>query len=325
MSLINGTAFIRPYAMIHPDAQRPDTVWLTVPDGYKLCLTYYLATRPRAVLVLYPAMGILQRYYRSFAESMTQQGFSVVTYDYSGVGTSAPLRLTPGLEAGFSQLASDAGHVMTHVCQAFPALPLGVIGHSIGGLFPLMTPHNHLIRAYLMVGTQVAHSADFGPGRWSRMKTRALWFGVLPLLTRCFGYFPGQRFRTGLADMPAHFVYELNLCRRYGALTDFLARVNARDHHHSLTCRLLALAATDDPICTERAMNRLREQIPGALLEERRIRPAEVGGQAIGHIRFFSRAFARTLWPLAADRFNREFPADESMDTVTRHELVHRT
>ena len=48
--------------MLHIDTQKPDVAWLTISDGYKLSLTYILTPRPRAVLVLYPAMGILQRY-----------------------------------------------------------------------------------------------------------------------------------------------------------------------------------------------------------------------------------------------------------------------
>lgn len=302
------------------NAQLPGISWLTMPDGYALRLTCFLADTPRAVLVLHPAMGILQRYYRPFAEFMTRQGFSVVTYDYRGVGASAPARLTPDFEAGFSQLASDAGQVMNSVREGFPALPLGAIGHSIGGLFPLMTPQNYLIDAYLTVGTQLADPADFGPGRWSRLKTSTLWFGLLPLLTRCYGYFPGRQFKTGFADMPAHFVYELSLRKRYAAIGDFLTRVNAEDHHRSLRCAMLALAATDDPVCTERAMDRLRTQMPNTRFEQWRIQPAEVGGQAIGHIRFFSPAFAQTLWPIAANWFDQQFPACKPIAVPAQNE-----
>lgn len=308
--------------MQSPDAQSTDTTWLRMPDGHALRLTCFLADTPRAVLVLHPAMGILQPYYRPFAGFMARQGFNVVTYDYRGVGASAPTRLTSDFKAGFCQLASDSGQVMAAVRERFPDLRLGAIGHSIGGLFPLMTPQNHLIDAYLTVGTQLADPADFGPGRWSRLKTSALWFGLLPLLTRCYGYFPGQRFRTGLADMPAHFVYELNLRKRHAPISDFLARVNAEDHHRSLRCHMLALAATDDPICTERAMNRLRSQMPGTQLEQRRIRPDEVGAKAIGHIRFFSPAFTQTLWPIAADWFSYQFPIRKSTPLTNQNEFL---
>jgi|GEM_PF-6355528 len=58
------------------------------------------------------------------------------------------------------------------------------IGHSIGELSPLMTPHNHLLDSFLMVGMQLADPSDFWPGWWPRQKMRALWFGLLLLLTR---------------------------------------------------------------------------------------------------------------------------------------------
>ena len=69
-------------------------------------------------------------------------------------------------------------------------------------------------------------------------------------------------------------------------------------------------------------MKRFREQLPGIALEERRIGPSGVGGQAIGHVRFYNRAFTQTLWPLAADWFNREFPVSESVGTPARHEPI---
>jgi predicted alpha/beta hydrolase len=297
---------------IHTVGPEPGVCWLQMPDDYALQLRVFPATMPRAVLVVHPAMGISQRYYAPFAWFMAQQGFTVITYDYRGMGASAPPQLRPDFAVGFRQLAHDAGQVLAYVYHAFPTLPLGAIGHSIGGLFPLMTPHNHLLDSFLMVGTQLADPTDFGPGWWPRFRTSLLWFGVLPLLTRCYGYFPGRQFRLGLGNLPARFVTELSQRRHREPIHDFLARVGSTDHHQTLRCPMLAVAATDDPICTERAMRRLRQQMPGKTLEQRRIRPIEVGATAIGHVRFFSRSFAKTLWPIAADWFNQTILLDES-------------
>jgi predicted alpha/beta hydrolase len=295
---------------------------LTMPDGYSVHLTRFQPLHPRAVLVLHPAMGIIQRYYYPFARFMAQEGFVVITYDYRGMGASAPMRLNRSFKAGFRQLADDAGQIIVYAYHAFPNWPLGAIGHSMGGLFPLMTPHNRLLDSFLMVGTQLADPADFGPGWWLRLKTQLLWFAILPLLTRWFGYFPGNRFRLGLTDMPAQFVQELNRRRPHQPITDFLHDVGATDHHHSLQCPVLAMAATDDPICTKQAMARLWRQMTGCQVVQHRVRPSDVGAKTIGHIRFFSRTFAHKLWPIAAEWFNRDFYATATIGSDAQSVVV---
>src|SRR5262245_30265251 len=45
---------------------------------------------PRAVLVVWPAMGVPARYYRRFAVELRRAGFAVVVADLRGTGASTP-------------------------------------------------------------------------------------------------------------------------------------------------------------------------------------------------------------------------------------------
>jgi predicted alpha/beta hydrolase len=45
---------------------------------------------PRAAVIVPSAMGVVQNYYARFAEWLSSQGFLVATFDYRGIGLSAP-------------------------------------------------------------------------------------------------------------------------------------------------------------------------------------------------------------------------------------------
>src|SRR5689334_25085530 len=48
---------------------------------------------PKASVVVPAAMGVVQNFYARFAEWLAAQGYCVITFDYRGVGLSAPSSL----------------------------------------------------------------------------------------------------------------------------------------------------------------------------------------------------------------------------------------
>ena len=68
---------------------------LTARDGYRLGATLFrpAASNGRAVMIM-AATGVPQEYYAKFAAFLAERGFTVLTFDYRGIGRSrhAPLR-----------------------------------------------------------------------------------------------------------------------------------------------------------------------------------------------------------------------------------------
>ena len=59
-------------------------------DGYPIATRHYEADDARARIVVAGATGVPQGFYRSFAAHAAGRGFDVLTFDYRGVGDSAP-------------------------------------------------------------------------------------------------------------------------------------------------------------------------------------------------------------------------------------------
>ncbi len=72
---------------------------IQAPDGTMLAATLFSpAGESRGVVVINSAMATSRRFYRHFAAALAAAGYTTITWDYSGIGDSAPdkLRGYPG-------------------------------------------------------------------------------------------------------------------------------------------------------------------------------------------------------------------------------------
>jgi predicted alpha/beta hydrolase len=78
-------------------------------------------------------MGVSQDYYAEFAHWLAERGYSVVTFDYRGMGHSRHGSLR-GFKADIFDWAKlDCSTAMEALEERFPDTPIYWIGHSLGG------------------------------------------------------------------------------------------------------------------------------------------------------------------------------------------------
>jgi predicted alpha/beta hydrolase len=269
-------------------------ITLTAADGYALGAATF-GSGSRAVLVM-PATGVPQAYYAKFAAYLGERGFSVLTFDYRGIGRSknGDLRKMSARMRDWALL--DAAAALRHV-----GTDLLVVGHSFGGQAIGLLPEPGRIRGALIVGSQSGYW-----GNWPLLGRLWMWpsthFG-LDSATRLFGYFPGSRLGFG-EDLPPGVAREWAAwCRhpRYlvGALgvDDCYARVHAP---------IRAYAISDDPFAPLPAVEALGRLYPSARWETHRVAPRDIGVDSIGHFGFFRERFRDSLWREAADWLERQ-------------------
>jgi predicted alpha/beta hydrolase len=82
--------------------------------------------------VLWPAMGVPARYYRTFAAELTAAGVAVVVADLRGTGASLP-RASRASAYGLGELVTDVDAVLEHLKPRRAGRRTILVGHSLGG------------------------------------------------------------------------------------------------------------------------------------------------------------------------------------------------
>jgi predicted alpha/beta hydrolase len=272
-------------------------------DGFALAATHYGdSARAAAGVLIVPAMGVEQHYYAAFAHYLAQQGYYVVTFDYRGMGASRPpayQRSLRGFDADVLTWAQrDCAAMIDAVAARIGSKPLLWVGHSLGGQILALVPNRERVRAMVTIAA--------GSGYWLENSTRLklivwwLWFFLVPVTLRLFGYFPGRALKK-VGDLPHGVMRQwrawcLHPEYAVGHEGDALRRQFA-----AVSTPILSLSFTDDEYMSARNTESLHGFYSGAPREMLRLAPQTIGARRIGHFGFFRKRFAETLWPRAAD------------------------
>jgi predicted alpha/beta hydrolase len=265
-------------------------ITLKADDGAALGATVYGAGE-QAVLVM-PATGVPQSYYAKYAGYLAERGFSVLTFDYRGIGRSrnGPLRHSSARMRDWALLDAPAAW------RFLGPRPKLVVGHSFGGQALGLLPEPAQIAAALLVGSQSGYWRNWPPlGRlWMWPATHI----GLPAVTKLLGYFPGSRLGFG-EDLPPGVAIEwASWCRNPRYLVGALG---VEDAYAQVQARVRAYAISDDAFAPLSAIEALAELYPRSRWETRRLAPRELGVPAIGHFGFFRERFRASLWRESAD------------------------
>lgn len=277
-------------------------------DGYPLSAhTFGDAQAARAGVLVVPAMGVEQQYYAAFAHWLAERGLFVVTFDYRGIGHSrrGPLRR---LQADVVTWAErDTAALLAFVRERIGDRPLLWVGHSLGGQIFGLVPGHEQVAAMVTVAAGSGYWRDYVP----RLKRVAplLWFVIVPLTLRLFGYFPGRLLKM-IGDVPAGVMRQWRAwCLEPEYLFGVLPEA-VRAHYASLKLPLLSLSFTDDEYLSQRNIESLHGFYANAARDMRRIAPADAGVPGIGHFGFFRKRFESSLWPRVGEWLQRQVGSD---------------
>jgi predicted alpha/beta hydrolase len=270
-------------------------------DGVRLSAhTFGDAHAARAAVLLVPAMGVEQQYYAPFAHWLLEQGYFVVTFDYRGVGHSRHGSLR-GLDADVMTWAQhDAASLVDWAAERIGNKPLLWVGHSLGGQILGLLPNVHRVTAMATVAAGSGYWREYTPSL--RRLAPLLWYAIVPLLMPLFGYFPGRRLNM-IGDVPAGVMRQW---RSWCLDPEYLFGVEDpqwRVTYAALRQPILSLSFSDDEYMSARNIESLHSFYSGAARTMRRVDPAQVGTERIGHFGFFRKRHGEKLWPIVGDWF----------------------
>ena len=269
-------------------------ITLTASDGYRIGAATYGSGGKRVLIM--PATGVPQSYYARFAAYLAERGFSVLTFDYRGIGRSKNGELR-------KMGARMRDWALLDAAAAFERLSgdVLIVGHSFGGQALGLLPKSEGVRGALLVGSQSGYWRNWPPlGKLWMWPTTHL---ALDAVTNVFGYFPASRLGFG-EDLPPGVAHEwASWCRHPRYLVGALG---VEETYARVRAPLRAYAISDDAFAPLPAVEALGRLYPNSRWETRRVAPRELGVDSIGHFGFFRERFRDSLWREAADWLERQ-------------------
>ena len=252
------------------------------------------------VLLINSATGVKQQVYFSFAQFFAEQGFTVLTYDYSGIGLSKPEKMK-GFQSSMRIWGSRDYKALTQfIIKNFPDHQKFCLGHSVGALILGMNKDSEIFNEFLFVGTQ---NAFVGNLKWRTKIEAVLGFGIVqPLFTELFGYFPAHWFGLG-ESLPKNCAYDWRTLILNSKSTNKLL-LKTDDYSKDLNRKVFVIQAEDDAWLTEKGVKSLlNDTYPNLKPTFRLIKTSESEKGEIGHVNFF-RSYNRNLWNIILNEIN---------------------
>ena len=273
---------------------------LQTPDQFPISVKIFEPEIPnRKLLVINSATGVRQQVYFSFAKYLAEQGFTVITYDYRGIGESKPRKMK-GFEASMRIWGTnDFKTVTTFIKENYPDYTKFCLGHSVGALILGMNEDSVIFKKFIFVATQDAY---IGHLSWRVAVTAALGFGIaVPVTVILKGYFPAHRFGLG-ESLPKGSAYDWRTLILNKKSTGRLYEKIEKDHSKDLNQEAFIIHAEDDTWVTMKGMESLmNNSYPNMKKTYQEIKVSESPKKQVGHINFF-RSYNRSLWKIILDK-----------------------
>lgn len=261
-------------------------------DGYTLSAKLYNTHQPTfANIIIASATGVPQGFYRRFAEHAVDLGFQVLTFDYRGIGESAPRQLK-----GFKMSYLDWGHYdLTAAIQYFSKdqRDLYLLGHSYGGQALGLSPLHTKVKAMYCFGTGAGWHG-YMPLK-DRINVQMMWNIVFPPLVAAFGYLPWSKLNMG-ADLPRDVYVQWRKWCKHPSY--FFADPNLKYLHTQyaqVKTAIFAVAALDDGWALPASRHAFMQHYKNATVQYIDLTAQHYGLSSIGHMGYF-KSNAKPLW-----------------------------
>lgn len=264
-------------------------------------LSYFEAKQGNKILLISPATGVKKRLYTQFAQYMQQNGYSVMTWDWSGIGDNLHGDLKESQIEMRDWAEKDLNSVIEYCQQQLSGQRLYLLGHSFGGQALGLVNKIDAIEAICTVATQHGYWKNWPKAQ--QAKLAGLWFVMIPSLSALFGYFPSKKIGLG-ENLPKGVALQW---AKWGRHPQY---INDYAGHRSMTQAMLAYSIEDDFFAPQTAVHALHREYQNCAVQYRHVKPAELNMRSIGHFGFFQKEQCKPLWQEIVEFFDSQESAE---------------
>jgi predicted alpha/beta hydrolase len=277
----------------------PAPLAIPTANGAHLAAVIWPAPAPKGIVLIHPATAVTQAFYEPFARYLAGIGLSTLTYDYRGTGRSRGASLRGEAVTMADWMNEDVPAVTRWAAARFPDVPLLAVGHSVGGHAMILSGDRQEVRAGVLIASHAGVTRTIR-GRAEQARVWLVMRVLAPLLCAINGYMPGRRIGLG-EDLPRGVMLEWS---RWTTLPRYFYDdpvLDAARRAAAVRMPLLVLGFDDDPWANPHAVDILLAGVTRAPIERRQVDPQALGLAGIGHMGFFRKRCAHTLWPQVGD------------------------
>ncbi len=274
-------------------------------DGYSIKGKLFFCDRPQKennnknIVIINPALAVPQTYYAHFAEFIAENNYTVVTFDYRGIGQS----IDPAIHGSAIKMEHwgryDFHAVLEKVLTELEPAQLYVIAHSAGGQLIGLSDHCRAIDGMIFVTTPSGYWGNYpSPFKYA---LALFWYVIAPALCYKRSYFPAHLVKIGPKDVPSGVIKQwADWGRTEGYLFDKKHGFDLTNYHE-LSVPILAYSFTDDHFSPPKAVDALLSNYSNAEIEHKSVKPSDHNRKHIGHFGFFRKSMRESLWKEALD------------------------
>ncbi len=248
-------------------------------------------------ILVVSANGVKQSFYEPIATYFSQQGYHVVTFDYTGIGKSLSRPLKEETTTAYEWANNDLEAMIQWALKRDHSSKIHLMGHSIGGQIIGLAPSSNKASSILIIASQSGYWG-FWPGL-SRYRYWVNWTVLFPVLLGVFRYLPSKKVM-GMENLPRYVAKEWSVwCRNKDYL---IGEIDASKRFYStIQSPLYAFSIDDDSLAPKAAVDWMAAQYHNCYVKRIHLTPADYQVKKIGHFGLFRPHFKDLIWPLFLD------------------------
>ncbi len=271
---------------------------ITCSDSFTLSGVSYTPATIKAAVLIAPATGIKQEFYKKFASFLCEEGYGVLTFDNRGIGKSKNGSINNGNASLINWGRLDMPAALEKLKELFPNTTYHIIGHSAGGqLTGLMDNYKDITSLFNFAASSGSLSNMNYP---FKLKAGFFLSFFIPINNFLFGKTNSQWVGMG-EPLPKKVAKQWSKwCRGKGYVAVDFGKGITQHHYNELTMPSMWVHATDDGIANLANVKDMMRIYPNSPSQIITLNPKEQGFSSIGHMSFFS-SKKQKLWKLAVD------------------------
>jgi predicted alpha/beta hydrolase len=273
-------------------------------DGYPLSAIYFTPEgKSIGTLVISSATGVKKEFYSNFSSFLVQKGYTVLLFDYRGIGGSAPLNLKSMKSYIHEWGTMDMNAMVNFLVNEKGLTDIIWIGHSIGAqLVGLLDNHQH-IRKVIAINAALGYWGYFPFPM--KLVIWVLWYIIGPSLVKIYGYGTMRKIGWG-EDLPKNVLLEWRQwCLSKNYYRSFLQKRLKTDKFYHFTRPITAIYTSDDFIANDKTVPLMMNFFPNAPREILKLYVKRYTPYKVGHTGIFRKKFKKDLWPVLVNAIER--------------------